>query len=426
MNILIWIVFLTQLVLSFIFKDFITNYDSAALLLVMINSIVVTIILLKKNVTLGIILYIAFILRFLVMIIDVYGSQLLIIPHSGNDTENFLNFGLRVAQDLTLLKEEIYGGMYTKFLGIILFIGPESRIIPQYINILLSISSLLLLINALKKLSIPKSSITTLICVFTFFPHSIIFSSILLRESLISFLIMVALYFLVKWYKNGRIYYSIFSLLLSFIAASIHSGVIGLLVGQLFLFLFYNHSIKKLNFTIISILKFLIILLFSIVILGVGVDNLSFFDKFTQYVDDIDDVYSVANGSNIGNSSYLESLSIDSFSTLILYLPVKFIYFISSPLPWDWRGFNDIFSFSLDSIFYIISFIFMIKNYKKNIKHKPLYIALLISLISILLIFSTGISNAGTAMRHRYKVFFLILIILGLITNKNRKNNYNN
>src|SRR5699024_3058483 len=51
-------------------------------------------------------------LRIIVMFWDIYGRDFFYLPHSGNDSEGFLNSALTISENIFLLNEDIYGGLY--------------------------------------------------------------------------------------------------------------------------------------------------------------------------------------------------------------------------------------------------------------------------------------------------------------------------
>lgn len=396
------------------------NHDLIAIIMILLNSLLVVSFFAKFKGKIFLIFSLAFILRMLTLFWDVYGRDYFTLPHSGGDTENFLLHAMNIASNPSLFIENIYGGVYTKILSVIFFFGPESRIIPQYINILLSINSILLLFKIFKKLKVEKKIIYFSVFLYAVFPHSIIFSSILLRESLITFLLIFSIYFLVSWYKDNKSYKMFLTILLILFATSLHSGVIGTIIGVLFLYFFYDFNTKTLKFSTYVVIKFGFLVSLVLIFLNLGLENIPFLDKFTQYADDVEDVYSVASGHGTSGSSYLTNLSINSPVTFILFVPIKFVYLFSSPLPWDWRGFMDILTFLLDSAFYIIIVVFLVRNFKRIIKKNPLLLGMFLSVFTTLLIFSVGVSTAGTGIRHRHKLFFLLIILMGTVMNKNK------
>ena len=84
----------------------------------------------------------------------------------------------------------------------------------------------------------------------------------------------------------------------------------------------------------------------------------------------------------------------------------------------NWRGFLDAFTFITDSMLYLITIIYYLKNKNKLGDKRSLAITLLWMIIGSSLIFGIGVSNAGTAIRHRQKLIPLFLIVLAITKNK--------
>lgn len=92
-------------------------------------------------------------------------------------------------------------------------------------------------------------------------------------------------------------------------------------------------------------------------------------------------------------------------------------------MPLDWRGIFDIISFFLDSSFYLFTLIYAMNGLKKNNRNKNLSIILIISILATSYIFGIGVSNAGTAIRHRQKIISLFIILLSISGNTTEKTN---
>ena len=60
---------------------------------------------------------------------------------------------------------------------------------------------------------------------------------------------------------------------------------------------------------------------------------------------------------------------------------------------------------------------------KKNNRNKNLSIILIISILATSYIFGIGVSNAGTAIRHRQKIISLFIILLSISGNTTEKTN---
>ncbi|MCM3744095.1 hypothetical protein M3193_08060 [Sporosarcina luteola] len=416
-----WIIFLIELLVYHFLKHSIEDQELAAIILIFINIPFVLIAFSRFRVKIiSLFLLLGFSIRMVCMFFDIYGRGIFMLPHSGGDTEGFLMSGLRIANDLSLLFETIYGGVYSKFLGIVFFIGPEDRLIGQYINVLLGITIILIVLKIFSEMDIEGKTKNFSLIIMLFLPHAIIFSSILLRENIIAFLVTISLLFFIKWYKNSRAIYLVLSTILVLLASLIHSGVIGIVLGYFFMLIFYSRRHKKLVFSSKSFVGFILLVLLMSFISLAPIENVVFLSKFTQYAEDVDDVYNIATGSGRGGSSYLTGITIDSPVDFLIYGPIKMIYFIGSPLPWDWRGILDITSFAYDGLVYLLMFLYPIINYKKIVKKDPLTLSILVMIVSTIFIFGIGVSNAGTALRHRYKMFYILLILATVTLYRNK------
>src|SRR5690554_2768897 len=100
------------------------------------------------------------------------------------------------------------------------------------------------------------------------------------------------------------------------------------------------------------------------------------------------------------------------------------MYILFYALYMNWRGGMDIFSFVFDSFLYFITIWFIWKNWSYFNLQKPLIIGLIVTLIGVAFIFGIGVSNAGTAIRHRQKIIPLILVLLAVILHEKRSNNF--
>ena len=82
-------------------------------------------------------LFVGYFLRFITMLIDLYTRFPL--PHSGGDTERFLATATVISDNLYLLGQGIYGGAYSKLLGMLFSLTGPHRVIGQYLNVILGL-----------------------------------------------------------------------------------------------------------------------------------------------------------------------------------------------------------------------------------------------------------------------------------------------
>ena len=81
----------------------------------------------------------------------------------------------------------------------------------------------------------------------------------------------------------------------------------------------------------------------------------------------------------------------------------------------------DVFTFLTDSMLYLITIIFAIKNKRFFEGNRALIICIIWAIVGASFIFGIGIANAGTAVRHRQKLVALFLVLLGMVMDSKKK-----
>jgi hypothetical protein len=414
--------FILQIIILTFLKQYITDYETAAIIFITINFIFFTLDIYKYKFKIRNIIFSAYVIRLAAMFWDIYARHIFVFPNSGIDTEGFLSSGLRVYNNMSLLLQPVARGIYSKTIGVFFYIIMPHRLIGQYINVLLGVSIIIIFYKILVMLKINDKTIKYSILIIAFFPNAIINSAILLRENIIVFFIILSFYYFIKWYKTALNKYVIFSLLALLAASAYHAGVIGLAAGYVFMYLFYNHKKNKFVFSKNTVLLFILILIISTNVYIYYNDV--FLAKFGN-LENIQDLYEVAS-SRRGGSTYLTSLKINNWGQLILYSPIYMFYFLVSPLPWTWRGFGDILAFIIDGVFYGY-FLFYSLYYSRKFKIKgSIFTGTVIAILATVFIFAVGVQNAGTAMRHRHKIIPIIIILYSIIQDYKYKSKIDN
>lgn len=416
---LIWYGYFIEILLLALSKPFITDFESVAFIAMVVHVIYTMIVLMSYKDKLKIVYLGAFLSRVILLIWDLYARHIFILPNSGLDSEMYYENAIQISNNLSLLNnmEGLRGGLYSQINGLLFYFIGSQRIVGQYINVLLGLSIIFIISRTLIMLNVNKNIRVAIILIISFFPNSIIMSAIFLREMFPTFLVSISLYFFIKWFKLGYFKYILLSLLTIGIASIFHSGIIGITLSYAFAILFYKRKENTFKFSVSTVSSFiLIVIIFS---LAFTVFDDLIFRKFSG-VDNINDIYSAAN-SSMGGSMYLTNLTITNPVQLIIYGPIKALYFLIAPLPMDWRGIRDIVTFFSDSLLYLTVIIYFIKYKKKITERKSLIIILLIMIIGAAFIFGIGVGNAGTAMRHRQKLIPIFLILLGVMMDAKKR-----
>ena len=356
------------------------------------------------------IILLSFVMRVGLLFIDLYGRNVFVLPGSGNDTEMFH------AGALLFPNFEFEKNPYAFVVGIIYSLCMKQRIVAQYFNLLLSISVIFIIIKICDELNINYKTKIMITLIIALIPNYMILSVILLRESLMIFLVALSLLTFVMWWKQNKIIYFILSIALVLGASVFHSGVIANAVGYILVFILFNNKSRDIK---INLKTVTLSILFMIIISAFLSSNSNIFTQKVGNVEEVQDITYRSELAQAGGAVYETNPNNEennSLLGLIINSPTKMFYFITSPLPWNWRGLNDVIAFVFSAMFYIISYIYAIKAIRLYTKYKEKNIikaCLIISLVGVF-VFAWGTSNAGTAMRHRDKFIANYIVMLAL------------
>jgi len=361
--------------------------------------------------SLATILYVALCVRLVVIF---FGNYLGPLPDSMGDTGYFESKAWAWSQDgffgvLSYYPSDKSSLLMSWMHAFLYSLTGRNVILLQSFSLLLGMGSVLLGSRLAHKIWSEKISIKVG-WILALYPTLVLYSCLVLREAYVWFFLLVALYGIVCWSKDGG-FKSLIIIFIGFSGATIsHGGMfVGGFVFLIILVLFYFIKIiKSLKFLKISInsltiLSLLIITMFYILSLD-SIPKLGsvkrIFD-FERLVTEISD-------RNINRAAFPEWTIPKTSFELIYKAPIRIIYFIFSPFLWDIKKFSHLLGF-FDGIFYLILFILFIKNFKSIWSNRSLRIIFII-LASYLVAYGLGTGNFGTGIRHRTK--FIIVAIL--------------
>ncbi|HWJ77144.1 MAG TPA: hypothetical protein VNR61_03590 [Niallia sp.] len=394
------------------------NNELIGLIIILVNCIGVFTVLFftfKNDKNIFILFISSFCIRIFLLFWDLYSKSIFVLPGSGRDSEMFHGVGLSYPN--ISFDENPYGF----FVGLIYYFTLDQRIVAQYVNLLFSMSTIIISLKIMEDLNISYKIRLLMLIIISFIPNYLISSILLLRESIMIFLLAASLYCFIKWWKENNLFNFLISIVLVLFASVFHSGVISNAAVYILVFLLMNNKERKINFNIKTLVA-LTIFTTSLMILMNSNSNI-FLSKFGN-VEDINDITRRTSLAEEGGSAYQVGGEVNSFSDLLINSPIRIFYFIVSPLPWDWRGLNDIIAFLFSALFYFITYIYSIKalNLTTRVENKSLIIVGLLLAFFGAFIFAWGVSNAGTAIRHRDKFIVNYLILLAISLDAIKKN----
>ena len=220
------------------------------------------------------------------------------------------------------------------------------------------------------------------------------------------------MYGIVNWVRFSN-YKSMFIIFIGFMGATFFHGasIVGFFV---FLCIITIENLKKTFKLLITYrinLKTLIIVIFSLYVLGLYFTNkisVPYVETFNEMIDPIF-LKETINVKVKGFAAYPEWTKIDSNIEFFYKVPIRSLYFLFSPFPWDVDKLSHIVGM-LDGFLYMTLFYLIFRN-RKVIWKDPALRIILILLLVYFIMFGVGVGNFGAGIRHRSK-FAIELILL--------------
>ena len=361
------------------------------------------------------ILWAAFVIRVFVLLFHLYISPL---PDSDADAIRFERVALELAQygfmdafsNLELNNSYLISWIISLFYAA----TDRSLLLAHSLSVLMGTGTVLLGWLLFRELWGDRIAIKGA-WLLVFFPSLVLYSALILRESYITLFLTLGLLGAVHWMRMGRLR-SLLLAIFGFVVATLFHGAmfIGLLI---FFVIIFWQSLKKIfmGFKRSKLYVTPLILLLSTMI------ALVFFFSSKFHFSKIGNIKALneerlinviikktrSSGENQDGASYPIWTVPNSLFELTYKMPVRSIYFLFSPFPWDVRKLSHIIG-SFDGLMYMVLVFFLFCN-RKAIWADPATRFILLALLAYLLVFGLGVGNFGTGLRHRSK--FVVMII---------------
>lgn len=245
------------------------------------------------------------------------------------------------------------------------------------------------------------------------FPTLIMYSVLTNREVFISMFFLISMIYVVKWIKTENNYYFVLSLLLFLAHYYLHGPLILGIIPLLVIFLnknllngFSSLRESRINYLFLFSIIFILIIFISGGILWAYVS--------IPYIGNLNGVnYNLIFNRvlylNSGGAAYPQWLMPNDFVDLFTLTIPRIIYLFFSPFPWDIRTMNQLLGL-IDSGLYIYLFYNIYKGFiirRSLLKMNKFFVILGV----LFIVYSWGVSNYGTGLRHRAK-FAPVLVAL--------------
>ncbi len=246
-----------------------------------------------------------------------------------------------------------------------------------------------------------------LICFYCLMTFWIILIVSVLRESVMSFLMMLSVCFLFKWMDRGQKKDIIWALICSLPAILLHGGNVVILVVIYMVCAQWCVRTKKWriftqkNLLLTSGMIFVLVCLWS-VFAGSILKNYPIWTSWQLLTN-----YSQGPARADYMNDYISVTSVGQFVYYTLY---RSIFFWISPTPNFWNTPQDILGFLADSIPWIIFFLFCLKDIICRKLNAKALVGIYVFL-AFTFVYGWGTRNAGTAMRHRDMLLGMLVMI---------------
>ena len=357
------------------------------------------------------ILFVALVIRIFFLLL---GHYLISLPDSIADAETYERMAWMISQGgffSVLYDFEISNNQFISWLIAIPYsLFGRSLLMAKSISLFFGICNVYLGWKVAKRIW-DSNTAKKAAWIIALFPSLILYSVLVMREVYVCFFLLIALYGVFSWFQNYNLKYFLISIL-GFIGATFFHGamILGAFeFGGIAGIISFRYILKSLSNLKINP-KYLIFFLIFVIPSWLFFANKIELPKLTNFSSiHTDTLLRRIDVSNRGEASYPEWTKSNSLVELIYKMPVRITYFLFAPFPWDITKSQHLIGM-FDAFLYMYLIFLVILNRKVIWKNPSLKIFLLI-LLFYLIIFSFGVGNFGTSVRHRSK-FVIILILL--------------
>ena len=358
------------------------------------------------------IFYVALIIRIFILLIGHYITPL---PDSTADAQSFEGSAWHFAREGFFSIFNYYRGPDPYFISFFISIPyslfGRSILMAQSFSLLFGMGSILLGWLIAKKLWNNRIA-NTVGWTMALFPSLVLYSVLIMREAYICFFILVAMYGVVDWVRTDK-FKSIIVATIGFIGATFFHGA--MLTGLMaFTIIVGISSLKKFFKSLINYRINIKILMFLLLI-GVGSGIYLSGKIYVPYLGDAKQTFNVdfilkkTVLNTRGTASWPKWTIPTSPSELLYKSPIRSIYFISAPFPWDVKEIRHLIGM-FDAFLYIYLTFLILKNFKV-IWRDPVLKVILIILVCYVIVYGIGVGNFGTGIRHRSKFTAMFILL---------------
>lgn len=308
--------------------------------------------------------------------------------------------------------------LYSWIISFLFRVFGENYMPVRAMNTTLSVWSVMIFFDIVAYVYRNRNISMKAVWIFALFPNLVRFSSYFANREVV-LLVFVLLYIKYScfYYNTGNNRYLILSILILVPAMILHTSMIAMMMLTMLIILTRKSTPQYKGISVIGkgLLASITLIAFVVMIQnGVGMEKVGLTGEEGVNANSIS---AVGNMAAEGRAAYLQGVNFSNPVLIILFLPVRMLYFLFTPFPWMVRNGLDVIGL-FDALLYIWASIPLWKKIKE-IRHKGksrsaderFMLLLFLALVVIVAMFASATSNYGTAIRHRCKLFPIFLLI---------------
>lgn len=376
----------------------------------------------SKLKSLILVLFAGWLFRFALLLADYY--DIFKIPGSDADSASFIRYAdflttLSWSQMLELYNPVHAFNGYVWYAALVMRVVGFHELIMPALNLIAGSIGLVFSCLIIQEMW-EKKAAKIAAWILALYPFAAFNSAIALREEFAITAFIIGLFYLLRWARNQS-FFGIFIATIFFgIATSIHAGFVGAFVGmalfmgaralRAFKELIKGKSISRKELLNSTGSLFGLAVLIGIITIGGG---LSLGKGITVGGEAgtntlVESIESRFERDAVGGSAYPAAIATGDPFTQPWLIPARMIYFHLSPFPWDIKSPRHLLGL-VSALLYTFLFYRIYKGWPK-LKERPEHEVMFFMLLGLTFVFAIGVTNIGTAIRHKAK--FLILILL--------------
>jgi len=304
--------------------------------------------------------------------------------------------------------------VYSKIIGAIYFISGRVPLLVQFVNVVLGVFIVYYVYKIIIEFGATKRSSQIGSVITALFPTLCLYSAITLRETFVSFFAIVSVFYFFKWLNSGKVSKLILAAAFLLLSSALFGAMI--VIGVVYAIFFIFYEVKARRWRLISKQSVLGIFIVTLVLMFI-IFNPFLRDKLPgdlSLVFSPDYMGGKVTAAARGGSAYLVGFTPNSILGIILQSPARMVYFLLAPFPWMISSPGQLLGL-LDALLYLVLVFYSIRGLKYLKKYNnPAFWAVTLILLIVIGTFAWGVSNFGTAIRHRQKIVGLLIAVSSL------------